>query len=175
MSKGDLAEWVSKERTHQLGRVAVNFQHLEILLAFFAWHLVPTDQDTGAIITAQLSFDRLLTVFHLLMKKRIGAKPDHVKELEEISRSASELEQKRNTLMHSVWAADDAGNVTRMKWTASRKKGLSLQSPDTSADDIQEVADDLGEVSRRLMRFTEKLRAEGIISFQTDPGPSASA
>ena len=100
MSVDDLGGFISEARTHQLGRVAVNFQHVEISLAFLTWHLIPTDQDTGAVITSQLSFDRLLTVFCLLLRRRLGAAEDLGSELGDIGRMASELEQQRNALMH---------------------------------------------------------------------------
>jgi hypothetical protein len=171
LAADDLSGFVTSERTNQLGRVAVNFQHVEMSLAFLTWALIPVPQDRRAIITSQLPFDRLLTVFYLLLKGHIAHNASHVAELDEISKKASELEQNRNTLMHSVWAAGEAGEVTRMKWAASRKKGLSVQSPETTAADIQKVADDLRDLSKRLMGFTERLRKKGLINYQTAPGP----
>jgi hypothetical protein len=156
-------------RTHQLGRVVVNFQVLETFLAFHTWHLIPTDPKTGAIITSQLSFDRLLTVFHLLMKEKVAHVPALAEQLAALSSRAAELEQQRNTLMHSAWASDESGNVSRLKWSASRRKGLNIQAPDTSIDEIRGVADDLRDLGSRIGVFAEDVRQAGLISFPTRP------
>lgn len=166
--------FVDEQRTRELGRVVVNFQALETFLAFHTWYLIPTDQKTGAIITSLLSFDRLLTVFHLLMKEKVGHVPTLSEELETVSRRAAELEQQRNTLMHSAWASDESGNVRRLKWTASRRKGLVTHTPETSVEEIRRIADDLGKIGSRLGVFAEAAREAGLVSFPTNsPTPQA--
>ena len=58
MSSGDLATFIGDDRAFQLGRITVNFQHCGVDLRLPHLNLIPTDDEMGGAITAQLPFSK---------------------------------------------------------------------------------------------------------------------
>ena len=175
MSSGDLATFIGDDRVFQLGRITVNFQHCESIFAFLTWNLIPTDDETGAAITAQLPFSKLLTLFQSLAARRLTSRLDLIAQFEELVARASALEQERNALVHSAWGASETPGVRRIKITVSRKSGVRLDSPEVGSDEIRRIADDLGQASRELLEIALAARTDGLMSFKTSDGPASAA
>ena len=150
---------VSNEILLALGRVTVNFQFLESSLSIATWTLISSDQRVGQIVTCGLSFNKLCDVFSALVQHRT-TKIKVVKEVFELIKQASELEQKRNAFMHSSWATSqgrpDAGSV-RIKSSMNRKKGWLLQAQDLTPEAINRVADEMGTLTTTLTSCIFKL------------------
>ena len=152
-----------------LGRITVNIQTLETVLSFITWSLIGPDQKVGMIITSQMSFKRLCNLLGALFRHKVQS-PERVEELNDLLRRAATVEQRRNTVIHSTWStSDEAGlpEASRFKITASRKKGLNIQSEGATLDDLNEIADEMREVIRVLISFMKSNHA--IINYPTSP------
>jgi len=133
-----------------LGKITGNFAYLEAVVSFFVWELVD-DQQIGQIVTSQLSFDRLLNVLGALYRYRSKCE-GKIDELMELLKEASEAEQNRNKITHSVWGFNEEG-FSRMKFSVNRKKGARLQYEDIFAEDLNRIADEISEVANRIKKF----------------------
>jgi hypothetical protein len=104
-----------------IGGICVDFSRLEMMLHFGVWALLGgtgiETQRTGQIVTAELSFQRSIQLFASLWRHRFEGRDDV--RLRELCARLSELEQRRNRVVHSVWAAaEKPGAATRIKITA---------------------------------------------------------
>ena len=135
---------VSDEHCLEIGRSTVAFADLEIWLSFFAWALIGPDQHVGQIVTAEMSFSRKLDLVSSLFAHRskdIVAR----KELQGLLGRLAELEQRRNTVQHSMWVrqSTDPSVATRLKITAKRKHGLKHAREEVSAEPLRLLNRDL--------------------------------
>jgi sensor histidine kinase regulating citrate/malate metabolism len=130
---------VSDELLVAIGDVTVSFALLEAELQLLAHVLLKQSQQVSMIVTAELSFGRLCALVLSLHRERYGeANSAPAKELVQ---RANELEELRNQIMHSVWAAGDSpGTITRIKATAKQKHGLRINFHSVTAADLREVA-----------------------------------
>jgi hypothetical protein len=150
---------VSDDLLKQLGRISVNFQFMETHIAFLTWIFIKSDQRTGQIVTANLSFSRLCDVCMSLFRHRY-ADQALLEKLDAIIKRASESENQRNLLMHSMWLTQaDPADHMRMKYTISRKAGLKVHAEKMTIENIRAVADEMQAVIDALNRFMLELFA----------------
>ncbi len=102
----------------KVGDIVVSFAILESCVQGLLFVLLGEDQRIGKIMAAQLSFRRLRDSVKSLYAERFDSTHD-LKHLEELLKEVDSIEQERDKIMHSDWAAGDATNtVTRIKITA---------------------------------------------------------
>ncbi len=144
---------LSDDFLRALGRISANFQALEASIAFLTWSLINADQTIGQIITSQVSFNRLCDLLSSLFRYRVKEQA-LLEKLEEILRKASEAEQRRNTVIHSVWMTDDvSGEPFRLKITSKRKKGLDIHTENIDAAELNKIADFIRNVAEDMLKF----------------------
>ncbi len=106
-----------------IGYITINFANLEYQLSETINLLVENDwesRDVGKIITAELSFQKLIQLTCALLKE-INIDTNIWNEFDEISKSLTVLENKRNTIIHSIWKFNGRNNtIERIKSTAKR-------------------------------------------------------
>ena len=138
-----------------IGELTVNFALLEGTVAHGIWLLLHPgnagEQRTGQIVTAELSFRRLVEMLSCLYLHR---HPDGDQEgLKQLRAKLFHLEEKRNTIIHSYWGQDfDSGQTTRLKTTA-KAKGIVYQSEIVTRTDIEEIANAITELAVELENF----------------------
>ncbi len=122
---------IDKQLLAPLGEVAANFSMLDSILSSQIWLLLfgnsLKEQRTGQIVTAELSFKNKIALFSSLFQHRFpDEKPfERLKAIRKKLRAANE---KRNRLLHSVWAASGhRGSSTRTKTTAKEKTGVHFE------------------------------------------------
>lgn len=136
-----------------IGQITANFAMLEVIVAMSVWSLIGPDQRLGQIITAELSLRKLLDLLSNLYELRVND-PQLIKELKGLIAEASRAEKKRNVITHSYWAAGDTHDIrTRVKMTAKRHKGLKHQSEPMSVEDLDDIADFIGEAGNHIKEF----------------------
>jgi predicted DsbA family dithiol-disulfide isomerase len=75
---------------------------------------------------------------------------------------AANLEEKRNQITHSVWAAGDtADTVTRIKMTAKEKYGIRFKFEKVGKQDLTTIAHDLKHLSAEILEFWRCLIQNG--------------
>jgi len=144
-----------------IGRITANFALLELMVSFCVWQLIGSDQRLGQIITAELSFRKLLDLLSSLFRHRVSD-PQLIEELNGLIAEAAQAEEKRNLITHSYWAASDTREtITRAKMTARRYGGLKHQFEPMSVQDLDDIADFIAAAENHITQFMVRT---GIIS-----------
>src|SRR2546428_8736610 len=87
-----------------IGQITVNFTLLESQLQFLVWTLIGPDQRLGQTITAELSFRAVQTVAGSVFRHRY-VHSEKIDELSNLLKRVSQVAEKRNQIIHSLWAA----------------------------------------------------------------------
>ena len=150
-----------------MGMVINNFQKLEFYVAVFTWGLMGKDQRIGQIITAQLSFSKLLILIDSLFRLRTSDAA-MIDELGAILVQAAECEQHRNRVVHSAYlqmSDDPDAQLIRFKITTKLKKGLAHQWEQIAIDELLDLAADLHQATDILASFIGRVRERVGIDF----------
>lgn len=146
---------VSTRENHlkAIGLITVNFAILENEIAFAIWFLLGLDQQVGQIITAEQSFKNLAALFSSLYRNKTND-PKAIEELNKLMKKVTQVEEKRNKIMHSVWAEGDTHvSITRFKTTAKISKGLTNQFEQITVEDLNKIADEIAEAAGEIQEF----------------------
>jgi hypothetical protein len=136
-----------------IGLVTVNFSLLENELAFDIHVLLGLDHRTSQIITAELRFKGLLDLFSSLCINKMKNETAST-ELKELVKKVYQVEQKRNSIIHSLWAVGNTGDtITRFKQTAKSSKGLHFQYEQVTVEKLQKIADEIAEATAEVHNF----------------------
>jgi hypothetical protein len=131
---------IPAQHLQAIGLITVNFAKLENAVEWFIWSLMGQNENIGLIITAELSFRNLVALLSSLSKAKIND-TEVLIELDKALKKALEAEQKRNTILHSLWGQGQTRDtVTRIKKTAKISKGLQHQVEEMTAEDITSIA-----------------------------------
>ena len=109
----------------------------------------------GQTITAQLSFRQKTELLSSICRDKLN-NPDELAKLDEVLSRVSQLEQERNTVVHSVWTASALSETTaRIKATA--RKGLKINIESVSVQELEGIADNIAkaayDIQTLLIRF----------------------
>ena len=146
---------VPPEFLAEIGRVVANFALLEYEFYILIHGLLGTRKEISRIVTSELSFRNLLGLSASLVKEIHGE--EEAERFKETLKLASEAEEERNRIIHSVWGGGGSGNVVRSKHTARRAKGLSFQREEYSQEDLSATARKISRVIFCVERFRESL------------------
>lgn len=130
--------------TNSIGKVCLNFSTVELLLSAFVTRFISDDPKIGAILTSEMSYQNNLKAFASLVKYKItdGMLQD---DFRLIIKKLHEIEQKRNEILHSVYALKDSTSeqIFRIKITSKQSRGLlateELVDPEYFDDTIHEI------------------------------------
>jgi hypothetical protein len=145
---------ISDQHYRAIGRISVMFSDVEIWTSAFIWQLIGPEQNVGQMVTAGMSFPRPLDLLTSLFRHRCPD-PSLVNRLEGLVTRISELEQKRNTVLHSSWISQslEPNEATRFKITAHRKKGLQRAKEITRPEELDAIADGFQQVLSEFIDF----------------------
>ena len=137
----------------EIGDITVSFAMLEFQIQNLIGSLIYEHQRIGQIITAELSFKNLRALLISLYLERHG-EDDDFKNLRNFIKQAGQVEEKRNQIMHSVWAAGkDKEHITRFKTTAKEKHGIRFKFEEVSAEDLSNFAKEIKVLAEELQRY----------------------
>jgi hypothetical protein len=111
----------------RIGDITVSFALLESVMQSLAQTLLGRGSEIGQIVTVELSFQRLRALTANLYRANHGEDADF-ELLTTLLKRAADVEEKRNQITHSIWAAGDPGTITRIKMTAKEKRGFALSA-----------------------------------------------
>ena len=143
---------ISDENLRAIGQVVVRFNLLEGGLSLLIWILSGVEQDIRYIITAGLSFRNLLDIFSSLCRYKLD-EPEAINRLNELIKRLVQAGEKRNQVVHSVWAGNLYGAALRSKATARARKGFKLQFEATETEELDAIASFIGEVAKDVGAF----------------------
>jgi len=150
-----------------IGRVTANFQMLEAAIMMTTGALISPDAKVGQIVTSQLSFDRLCTTLDGLIRHRVPD-PELHSSLTAALTKASDAEQRRNTILHSIYLGpEEPGRpgATRAKITVRRGKGLKRDMTPVDAASIDKVAGEILEAWDEFVKIMTALESRGLVTF----------
>lgn len=144
-----------------LGLVVINFQELEAVIGVAIASCLHTEPRSAAILTAELSFKKLVHILGALTRDKNTAvaaaeTDERLARLDELLGLCFFLEGERNRLIHSFWPAPHQTGLAalRLKRTA-RKDGLREQRESVDAGLVLDIADYAAYVTTMLEEYYE--------------------
>lgn len=148
---------VPEEHLKCIGDIIVSFALLEFNIQTLIGSLINEHQSIGQIITAELSFKNLRALAISLYLERHGEDSDY-HQLKSYMSRAREIEETRNNIIHSIWAAgEDKDHITRIKTTAKQKHGLKFKFEEMSAKDLGSFAESIRQLTQEIQAFSLEL------------------
>ena len=158
---------LSDEILVEIGKITVVFGLIEDSLSEIIGRIVTVGgriRELGIIVTAELSFKQKISVLTSLLRLALEEDNEAIKQFERIKPLLFDAEQKRNVVVHSVWAKDeesaDAHGVLRIKSTAKSRRGLRTDFISMSLDDLQQTANALGNAYGQLCVFELRFHSD---------------
>jgi len=128
------------EHLRAIGRVTAHFALLENALAHLAWELLAVPRELGESVTCELSFRGLVSLISSLYRQR-ATDPRRIEAVDELLTRASQVEEKRNTIVHSLWLSQGTTDaVVGVKVTAKKTRGLHYHAEQVSVAELEAVA-----------------------------------
>ena len=136
-----------------IGDITVSFALLELHIQTLVGSLLSNKSRIGQIITAELSFRNLRALAISLYLELRGEDEDFAV-FRKLMQRAGKMEETRNAITHSVWAAGNtADTVTRFKTTAKERQGIQFQFVEVSESYLAKVAQDLKLLASEILDF----------------------
>ena len=144
-----------------MGDMTVSFALLESQMQSFFGALIKEHQRIGQILSSYLSFANLRAAILSLYKERHG-EDGHFRELKDLMAEAGKIEEERNRITHSVWAAGGTPNsITRVKITARESRGFHAAFETYDQSRLEEFVGNIRDLAERLLRFQIELMDQG--------------
>ncbi|KAA3609237.1 MAG: hypothetical protein DWQ05_22345 [Calditrichaeota bacterium] len=138
------AHEIKQDELHKaIGKVSNYFSGLETYISSLIWILIGAGKDVGEIITSELSFHRLTALLRCLFLYRKSDSAE-IERMDSILKRANDIEQRRNKVIHSLWAVNSQNDeLLRVKTTAKYKTGLKYHFDRTNMEELQKLTDDI--------------------------------
>ena len=137
------------KQLQKIGEIVGYFAVLEESLSETIGHLVTTDKHIGETITTALSFKNKVQTLNALLKY-YEDKGHIFRNAASITKALKEVEEQRNTIIHSVWGKSEIeGNVRRIK-RSLKLSGLKLSMQNMSLDDLERIRSNIEKVIMKL-------------------------
>ena len=145
----------------QIGKIATLATELEIEISSVAQSLIDDYRVYSRIITTELSYSGVIALLLSLYRARNGEDEDFI-QLRTLTKKADVAQQKRNTIVHSVWKSAGAPQVvTRLKTTAKIKKGFNTQIENWTLDEFEDLSNEIVDLINDFRRLNNDLISKG--------------
>lgn len=152
---------VPDEHLKHIGDITVSFALLESCLQTLAQSLLGAGQRFGQIVTAEVSFKALRALTVSLYLERNG-EDQNADQFRALIRRASDAEEKRNQITHSLWGAgQNPASITRIKTTAKEKHGIRFHFENVTGEDLAGFAREIKVLSHDIQNFWVALIENG--------------
>jgi hypothetical protein len=153
-----------------IGKVIVNFQHLEFTVVRLIWVMAATDQEIGQRVTACVPFSQLCELLKSVFLYSVKD-PSFVQKFQRLMTRMGEVTQLRNKVVHSWWFADiESGTPSRLK---PKRKGSpkAVESfYDSEEIDYDDLSRSISDLADEFRKFIDELYEAKLI--RTKPGLS---
>lgn len=137
----------SEEFTSAVGKLTLNFAHLEFMLSMFTGMHMNTGYPYNELVLSELSFRQLVNVAVGLYELFEPSKEERSK-FKDIIKRATLLEQQRNTITHSFYGMHERSkSIVRHKNVTRAKGGYRQHREEITAEAVLCIAYDIEEVS----------------------------
>jgi hypothetical protein len=146
----EIASTLPIEEVTAVGRVVVNFQHLERTIVRLIWIMAAADENIGQQITARLPFSKILDLLSSVFHYRVEASTMLVR-FDNLMSTARQVNEGRNRIVHSWWFTDlDGGAPSRLKFTSKGAQDTENIDKDALSVTIVQLADDFAKLIDEL-------------------------
>ncbi|MGV3598046.1 MAG: hypothetical protein ACO1PI_09265 [Bacteroidota bacterium] len=143
---------VPEKHLVQIGDLVVSFALLEEQLKQLVSLFMPWDE--SKIVTAELSFKALRALVLSLFLKKLGENDNDFIKIKAFIRRAGKIEETRNKIMHSLWAAgEDMDYITRIKATAKEGKGFQYRFEKISIKYLSDFVETIQNLAGEIQVF----------------------
>ncbi|MGK4568579.1 hypothetical protein [Flavobacterium sp. 3HN19-14] len=140
----------SEEFTSAVGKLTLNFAHLEFMFSMFAGMHMNTGYPYNELVLSEFSFRQLVNVSVGLHDLFEPTKDERLR-FKEIVKQATLLEQQRNTITHSFYGMHEKSKtIVRHKNVTRAKGGYRQHREEITADAILCIAYNIEEISFTL-------------------------
>jgi hypothetical protein len=147
---------LSDDIVRGVGRVVVNFQHLEFTVVRLLWIMAAPDDNIGQCITACVLFSKLLDLLDSVFRYRVQH-PAILEKFKTLMSRTRDINTDRNRIVHSWWFTDpDGAEPSRLKLS---RKG----SQDTEAIDMNALAVRAANLADEFDEFIDELYRAKLI------------
>jgi hypothetical protein len=144
---------IPNEHLMQIGDITVSFALLEFVMKSIVGNLLSKDIQIGEIITSEMPFKGIRVLALSLYIKKYG-KDEEYNNLNRLMKLTSKIEERRNQIMHSMWAVGkDTNHIVRIKSSSKESKGLQYKVEEMSEMDLKATAIEIQGVAGDLSRF----------------------
>lgn len=127
-----------------IGYYSVTFAFLEDLMKLFINKLLnPQDPQTGFCLTATMGFQAMYHGLMSLYRER-ETDPQLIAQMETLLNRIKGFDEKRNTIIHSIWHLDSSNStITRYRTLARFSHGLKPDSAPVESKELERDIEDL--------------------------------
>jgi hypothetical protein len=148
---------IPRDHLVRIGDMTVSFAILEFQMLSIFVVLVNQSARVGHILGSYLSFSNLRAALSSLYKERFGEDVLY-SELKDLLAQAAQVEQERNMITHSLWAAGQTSStITRHKVTAREKRGFKAEFKQYSKNDLSAFVESIRGLAGKFVDFYHKL------------------
>lgn len=144
--------WIAEQEQYEncIGRIAMSFPLIHIVLERFAWTLWGLAEEFGSILTRDLPTRQLATKIMASLKE-IDIDDEVQKELKALLKRVEQLSERRNDLFHSIWSLKDGKPVliSRKTHFKNPKESPDLHALEELFNSVADLVDDLWTFSRK--------------------------
>ncbi len=154
----------SEEFTSAVGKLTLNFAHLEFIFTLFAGMQMRSGYPINELVLSEFSFRQLINVSVGIYKLYEPSKEEYA-EFQSIVKRATHLEQQRNTITHSFYGTHEkTKSIVRYKNVTRAKSGYKKQREEITAASVLAIAMEIEETSLDLgglmYKINERLWAQ---------------
>jgi hypothetical protein len=143
-----------------VGLLTLNFAHLEFCFTLFAGSQFGIKYPLNRIILSELSYKQLLNISAGIYKE-LETDIEKLEKFNQILKDSFVLEQQRNTITHSFYGHDEnAKIIVRRKNSSKGKKGYREQEEIINAETVNEIAEQMKEISTELVKMIFSMTSE---------------
>jgi hypothetical protein len=148
---------LNDDQLRALGRIGVHFNELEFIMNNFAWGLINPNSRIGRIALEGENFDRMLGKLKNLAQEVLREDQERLRRIEQWAKSASDLQRRRNEVLHAQWGTGRTGEVVGITWLRKgvHKVGANSGNLNQLADDIEVSTRELMDIMRGLAQFPQ--------------------
>ena len=133
-----------------IGRLTLNFAHLEFCFTLFLGSQLRTQQPLNQIVVSELSFKQLLNISSGIYKV-LETNKEKLEKFDQVLKNAFYLEERRNTITHSFYGHNQETKIImRHKNTSKGKNGYREQIEVINAESVNEIANQISELSSEI-------------------------
>jgi len=148
----------------KIGDIVVSFTLLEDVVQSLTYSLITENQQIGRIIIAGRSFRSLRELLISIYVEKFG-KDEEYDELRKLLKRTNKIEEKRNQIVHSVWAAGGTKeSIHRIKSTIREKTGYQKIFENVTEEDLVNISDETKKIAYEISIFTFDLMKKGKLS-----------